>query len=164
MDKIKRNPSRKECEETIRRILMTEVLENGSNKHFKSAKDFMKYFESLYPAGDSLNKQVQRAVKALEMPKDEAGYFIINKTAGQMDEDKELGRMFRRMNAKTFDLEKYETLFLKVDGKYKDYLMQLISESKTFEGKYVTMISASAGIIFYTESKAGLETLINSLI
>lgn len=164
MESIKKNPSRKECEETIRRILMTEVLENGKNSHFKSAKDFMKYFESLYPAGESLNKQVQRAVKALEMPKDEYGYFIINKTAGQMDEDRELGRLFRRMNASTMNLDEYETLFLKVDGRYKDYLMQLIEESETFKEKYVTMVAASNGIILYTDNKASLERLIESLM
>ena len=66
----RRNPSRKECEDIIRRILMTEVLEKGTNEHFKTAADFMKYFESLYPASDSLTKQVQRAIKSLAMPKD----------------------------------------------------------------------------------------------
>lgn len=43
-----------------RRILMTEVLEKGKNEHFRTAADFMKYFESLYPASDALTKQVQR--------------------------------------------------------------------------------------------------------
>ena len=68
---IRKNPSRETCENTIRRILMTEVLEHGKNKHFRSASDFMKYFESLYPASDALTKQVQRAIKAMDMPKDE---------------------------------------------------------------------------------------------
>ena len=63
----RRSPSREACEKTIKRILMTEVLENGRNKHFKSAADFMNYFESLYPASDALTKQVQRAVKALDI-------------------------------------------------------------------------------------------------
>lgn len=79
--KLRKNPSRKECEDIIRRILMTEMLEKGKNEHFKTATDFMKYFESLYPASDSLTKQVQRAIKSLDMPKDPNGYFIINKTA-----------------------------------------------------------------------------------
>ena len=72
----RKNPSRETCEKTITRILMTEVLEHGQNLHFRSASDFMNYFESLYPASDALTKQVQRAIKALDMPKDEKGYFI----------------------------------------------------------------------------------------
>ena len=30
-DTIRKNPSRKECEKAIRRILITEILENGKN-------------------------------------------------------------------------------------------------------------------------------------
>ena len=67
---LRRNPSREACEGEIKRILMTEVLENGGNYHFRTAADFMDYFESLYPKSDALTKQVQRAVKALNMPKD----------------------------------------------------------------------------------------------
>ena len=44
---LRKNPSRETCEGIIKRILMTEVLENGSNKHFRFASDFMNYFESL---------------------------------------------------------------------------------------------------------------------
>ena len=72
---LRKNPSRETCENIIKRILMTEVLENGSNKHFRFASDFMNYFESLYPASDALTKQVQRAIKSLDMPKDENGYL-----------------------------------------------------------------------------------------
>lgn len=73
---LRKNPSREACEGIIKHILMTEVLEKGKNEHFRSAADFMSYFESLYPASDALTKQVQRAVKALDMPKDDDGYFI----------------------------------------------------------------------------------------
>ena len=54
--RLRKNPSRKECEDIIRRILMTEMLEKGKNEHFKTATDFMKYFESLDPASDSLTR------------------------------------------------------------------------------------------------------------
>ena len=81
---LRKNPSRETCEGIIRRILMTEVLEKGKNEHFRTAADFMKYFESLYPASDALTKQVQRAIRSLNMPKDELGYFIPNKTAEQV--------------------------------------------------------------------------------
>ncbi len=164
METIKKNPSRKECEEQIKRILMTEVLENGKNSHFKTAKDFMKYFESLYPVGDSLNKQVQRAIKSLDMPKDENGYFVINKTSAQMDEDREIGRLLRSSKAETLDLDSYDKLFLKIEDKYRDYFIRLLHDSLTFKGKFVTIVNSSDGLIIYTENKTNLETLINSLM
>ena len=161
---LRKNPSRKECEKVIKKILMTEVLERGTNEHFKTAADFMSYFQSLYPASSSLTKQVQRAVKALEMPKDERGYFIINKTEAQLNQDKEIAFLMKKTNAEIAPFEEYETLFLKVDGRYKDYLYQLISESDTFEDKIITMINSSKGLILFTNYKHQLEILINSLI
>ena len=50
---LRKNPSREAWEKVIKRILMTEVLEHGSNQHFRFASDFMNYFESLYPASDA---------------------------------------------------------------------------------------------------------------
>ena len=88
--KLRKNPSREACEGIIKRILMTEILEKGKNEHFRTAADFMSYFESLYPASDALTKQVQRAVKAMDMPKDDTGYFIPNKTTEQLAEEKNL--------------------------------------------------------------------------
>ena len=85
-----KNPSRKECEKIIRRILITEILENGKNKHFRMATDFTKYFESLYPASESLTKQIQRAVKSMDMPKDEDGFFIVDRTVKQVEKEKNL--------------------------------------------------------------------------
>lgn len=162
--RTKKNPSRKECEDIIRRILMTEVLEKGKNQHFKNATDFMRYFESLYPASDSLTKQVQRAVRSLEMPKDKNGYFIINKTQSQMEHDKDISRLLNKSQASFSSLDECETLFLKVDEKYKSYLLQLITESITFKDKYVTVLESSNGLIFYTENKTTLKLLIESLL
>ncbi len=161
---LRKNPSRKECEKVIKKILMTEVLERGTNEHFKSASDFMSYFQSLYPASDSLTKQVQRAVKALGMPKDERGYFIINKTEEQLYQDKEIAFLFKKTNSSIIPFEEYESLFLKCEGKYKDYLYQLLYESDTFADKIITMINSSNGIILFTNNKHQLEILINSLI
>ena len=59
-NQLRKNPSRETCESIIRRILMTELTQNGKNRHFRKAADFMSYFESLYPASDALTKQVQR--------------------------------------------------------------------------------------------------------
>ncbi len=63
-NQLRKNPSRETCESIIRRILMTELTQNGKNRHFRKATDFMSYFESLYPASDALTKQVQRAVQS----------------------------------------------------------------------------------------------------
>ena len=161
---LRKNPSRKECENVIKKILMTEVLERGTNEHFKSASDFMSYFQSLYPASDSLTKQVQRAVKNLGMPKDERGYFIINKTEAQLEQDKEIAFLMKKTNASLVPLEEYETLFLKTDPGHKDYLYQLLSESDTFSDKVITMINSSNGILLYTNNKHQLEIMVNSLI
>lgn len=161
---LRKNPSRKECEKIIKKILMTEVLERGTNEHFKSASDFMKYFQSLYPASDSLTKQVQRAVKSLQMPKDEKGYFIINKTEAQLNQDREIAFLMQKCNSSIMPFENYETVFLKADKKYKDYLYQLLMESETFADKIITMVNSSNGIILYTDKKQQLEIMINSLI
>ena len=161
---LRKNPSRKECENIIKKILMTEVLERGTNEHFKTAADFMSYFQSLYPASDSLTKQVQRAVKALAMPKDDKGYFIINKSEAQLNQDKEIAFLLKKTNASLQPFENYETLFIKTDGKYKDYLYQLLTESETFADKVITIINSSNGLILFTNNKHQLEILINSLI
>ena len=116
----RKNPSRESCEKVIKRILMTEVLEQGTNKHFRSAADFMKYFESLYPASDALSKQVQRAVKALQMPKDENGFFIVNKTAAQLEQEKQITQLFSTAHVAVDPMEAYETVFLSADAPMKE--------------------------------------------
>ncbi len=161
--KIK-NPSRKTCEDIIKRILMTEVLEKGYNAHFKTAVDFMSYFESLYPASDSLLKQVQRAVKSLNMPKDSNGYFIINKSKDQLDQDQDISFFLHRGNVAIASIDDCDTLFLQADGVYKDFLIKLIQESITFQDKYVTILPTSNGLLFYTYNKTQLQVLIESLL
>ncbi len=161
---LRKNPSRKTCETIIKRILMTEVLEKGVNRHFRQASDFMNYFESLYPASDSLTKQVQRAVKAMDMPKDEHGYFIINKSHEQLEQEKDLRYLFEKGSASVCALEEYETVFLRADTRICSYLMDRIQNSLTFQGKYLTMVQTSDGILFYTENRAVLSTLLDSLI
>lgn len=162
---LKKNPSRATCEEIIRRILMTEVLEKGTNHHFKTAADFMKYFESLYPAGPGLTKQVQRAVKSLHMPKDDGGYFIINKTEDQLAQDEELRSLLHRSHAFVFSSDQpLESLFLSVDSKRRDYLYQLFLESATFQDKFVTIVSSSGGLLFYTQNRTQLVRLIENLL
>lgn len=158
------NPSRKECEDIIRRILMTEMLEKGKNEHFKTAADFLKYFESLYPAGDALTKQVQRAIKSLAMPKDERGYFIINKTADQLEQDHEISYLLKKSDAHIVSLDECETLFLAANDSCRTYLMEQMHTSKTFAGKYVTILPTSEGLLIYTKNAAQLRILIESLM
>ena len=152
---LRKNPSRQTCETIIKRILMTEVLEKGTNRHFKQASDFMSYFESLYPASDSLAKQVQRAVKSMNMPKDSNGYFIINKSREQLEQEEDLRYLFQKASASVEPLE---------DAKLASYLMDTIEGSITFQDKYITMVKTSNGILFYTLNKPVLVTLLNSLI
>lgn len=164
MPNLKRNPSRKTCEEAIRRILMTEVLEQGKNMHFKNAMDFMGYFEALYPPSPSLIKQVQRAIRSMDLPKDEDGFFIINKTKSQLKHDAEISLLLNKSAAEIVPLEEYETLFLSLSAEYKSYLLQLIDESPTLRGKYITILDTSEGFIFYTYNKDVLSTMLSSLI
>lgn len=161
---LRKNPSRETCEGIIKRILMTEILEKGKNAHFKTAADFMNYFESLYPASDALTKQVQRAVKSLNMPKDDAGYFIPNKTTEQLEEEKELQYLLGKGDAAIYSMQDCHPVFLKVSTELASYLLDVINRSSVFEGKYITAHCTSNGILFYTKNPSQLEILINSLI
>ena len=161
---LKKNPSRQACESTIKRILMTEVLENGCNRHFRTASDFMSYFEALYPASSALTKQVQRAIKSLNMPKDEFGYFIPNKTAAQLTHETELTELFRKSDASILSLKDCEPFFIQTNKELRSYLIHTIESSPLFQGKYVTITEASNGIILYTRHYSQLEILVNSLL
>ncbi len=161
---MRKNPSRETCEGIIKRILMTEVLEHGRNKHFRFASDFMNYFESLYPASDALTKQVQRAVKSLDMPKDEFGYFIVNKTSAQLEHEKEITNILKNADVSIHPMEQVETVFLTVNDYLKSYLIHLLETSETFKGKYLTILETSNGLLIYTENKKQLLILLNSLI
>ena len=136
---------------------MTEVLEKGKNEHFRTAADFMKYFESLYPASDALTKQVQRAIRSLNMPKDELGYFIPNKTAEQLEQEQELTYIFKKANADVCRMDDYQPLFLKADDAVSSYMLSRITDSPLFQGKYLTAHTVPGGILFYTKNPNQLE-------
>ena len=159
----RKNPSRVTCENTIKRILMTEVLEHGTNCHFRTAADFMNYFESLYPASDALTKQVQRAVKAMDMHRDEQGYFIVNKTVEQFEQEKEITQLFTQAHVKVHPMEQVETIFLEADSHMREYLIHMLQTSVTFQGKFLTLVETSNGVLIYTENKNQLMILLNSL-
>lgn len=160
---LRKNPSRETCEKAIRRILITEVLEHGRNEHFRTASDFMSYFESLYIASDALTKQVQRAVKAMDMPKDEKGFFIVDKTVSQHEEDNELRKVLEAAGASVVEAANMECVFLKAATYMQDQLIHLFTNSKSFEGKIITIVKTYNGIIIYTENAKNLASLLNSL-
>ena len=159
---LKKNPSRSACEKIIQRILMTEILEKGKNHQFKNATDFMPFFESLYPTSPSLTKQVQRAVKSMALPKDDFGFFVINKSEIQLDEDQEIGRVLKRGHADIYKSQ-IESVFLKLEPNVIDYLYDLISRSSSFKDKYITLIKSSDGLFFLTKSSSQLQILLSSL-
>lgn len=161
---LRKNPSRVSCENTIRRILMTEILETGKNEHFKTAADFMTYFESLYPASDGLTKQVQRAIRSMNMPRDERGYFIPNKTVEQVEQEKQMKYLFSMADAHVVPLEAAVPLFLKVEPHFAPCLLQTMEENAAFREKYITAVPAYNGIVFYTDCPSQLKVLLESMI
>ncbi|MCR5666738.1 MAG: hypothetical protein K6G01_07880 [Eubacterium sp.] len=160
---IRKNPSREQCEQVIRRILITELLENGSNSHFKNASDFLGYFESLYPASAALTKQIQRAVKSMDLPKDDNGYFIINKTHKQLEEEQDIRNLLSLSNARQVSLEEMTPVFLQVADAYKEALMDLIAHSTTFENKFDVLLPAHNGLLFYTTKPDELNSILTEL-
>ena len=159
----RKSPSRETCESAIKRILMTEVLQNGSNKHFRSAADFMNYFESLYTPSDALTKQVQRAIKSLNMPRDEKGYYIVNKTTVQLEQERQLRKVLEDGNASIHPMDNVETVLLHADPGVRSYLIHLIERSESFQDKYITIAETSNGLLFFTKCKNKLMILLNSL-
>lgn len=163
-NKSKRNPSRETCETIIRRILTTEVSEKGTNAHFRQAADFMSYFESLYPASDALTKQVQRAIKSMDMPKDDNGYFIINKTKEQLAQESELKHLMQQGEFLLNPMEHCETVFIKAPTASLDYLIYQLSNWDLLKDNYITMIKSFNGVLIYTQDKSTVLSIIDSII
>lgn len=160
----KKNPSRETCENIIRRILMTEVLEKGTNTHFRQAADFMSYFESLYPASDALTKQVQRAIRSMDLPKDAQGFFIINRTREQLAQEAELKHLIRQGHFAVNPMEDCETVLIEAPAECLDYLLHRLNNWELLKDKYITMVKACNGILIYTTDKSGLLPLISSIM
>ena len=155
-NQLRKNPSRETCESIIRRILMTELTQNGKNRHFRKAADFMSYFESLYPASDALTKQVQRAVQSL--------HFIVDKTAAQVEQEQCLGKLFADANVSLHPMEQVETVFLSVPSHMQELLLHTFEQSDLFAGQILTIVRTCNGLLIYTEDKKQLLSLLNRLI
>lgn len=151
-----KNPSRKSCEQTIKRILTREFEEYGENHHFKQASDFMIYFESLHPASPSLTKQVQRAVNALNIPRDENGYFIINKTVEEYKAEQELSLLLQ--SSSLVNLQSCTPILIKTEYWKRKHVLHLIKTTPELQNLYVTLTETDSGILIYTENP---EKLIN---
>jgi hypothetical protein len=162
-NRLRKNPSRETCEGIIKRILTTEVKQHGSNTHFKGASDFMNYFESLYPASDALTKQVQRAIKAMNMPRDESGYLIVDKSVEQYEQESLISNLFLREKLKVDPMEDIETVFVAAPPYLHAYLIQLFESTVSFQGKFLTIAPVSNGLLFYTARKEALLNSLNSL-
>ncbi len=162
--RVRVNPSREKCEMIITRILTTEIRENGKNIHFKNAMDFMTYFESLYPSGGSLTKQVQRAIKAMDLAKDENGYFTLDKTKTQIEDEKELSNILKKTSAKLSEQISFDMILLEADANYKSYLMQLLSESESLRALFITIVDTMDGLLFLTSNKEQLSMELQRLI
>lgn len=129
-----------------------------------SATDFMSYFESLYPASDALTKQVQRAVQSLHMPKDADGFFIVDKTAAQVEQEQCLGKLFADANVSLHPMEQVETVFLSVPSHMQELLLHTFEQSDLFAGQFLTIVRTCNGLLIYTEDKKQLLSLLNRLI
>lgn len=134
------------------------------NRHFRKATDFMSYFESLYPASDALTKQVQRAVQSLHMPKDADGFFIVDKTAAQVEQEQCLGKLFADANVSLHPMEQVETVFLSVPSHMQELLLHTFEQSNLFAGQILTIVRTCNGLLIYTEDKKQLLSLLNRLI
>ena len=111
-----------------------------------------------------MTKQVQRAIRSMNMPKNEQGYFIPNKTAEQLAQEQELHRLLQKTNAAVFTMQDYTPVFLQTAPEVVSYLMHQIEQSPAFVDKYLTMQPCSNGIMFYSNCPQKLKVLLNSLI
>ena len=162
--RVRVNPSRATCEEIIRRILTTEKTENGGNHHFKTGADFMTYFESLYPSGPALTKQVQRAIRSMGLAKDEQGYFLIDKTKDDQAAENELSALLKKTSAAVSSLGNCETVLLSAEPEHRSYLASLVSDTKSLKPLYHTIIETFDGILFLTSDAVALQNALNRLI
>ena len=117
----------------------------------------MGYFESLYPASSGLTKQVQRAVRSLNFPKDENGYFIVNKTSKQLKQEAELKSAFQMASVSPLVLTEYTPVFLSAKPSLCPYLKELIQNA-------ITIAETSNGLLLYTNQPKELEKLCHSLL
>lgn len=157
-----KNPSRKSCEQTIKKILTREFEEYGENHHFKQASDFMIYFESLHPASPGLTKQVQRAVNALDLPRDENGYFMINKTVEEYKAEQELSHLLQASSL--VNLLDCTPILINAEPWKHDHIIHLIKSAPQLQQLYVTLAKADNGVLLYTKKPEELLSFFSEFL
>ena len=157
-----KNPSRKSCEQTIKRILTREFEEYGENHHFKQASDFMIYFESLHPSSPGLTKQVQRAINALNLPRDENGYFIINKTVEEYKAEQELSLLLQ--SSTLINLQNCTPILIKTEYWKRKHVIHLIRSAPELQRLFVTLTETDSGILIYTKNPEKLTEFFSEFI
>ena len=98
------------------------------------------------------------------MPRDERGYFIVNKTSEQFEQDKEISRLLQSSEASLKSLEESEPVLLEVPTELADYLMYTLSSSISLKGHYDTMVKAYNGIIIYTRERSRILSYLQTLL
>ena len=124
----------------------------------------MKYFESLYPTSGALVKQVQRAIKSLDMPKDKDGFFIINKTKKQYEYECEISKILNQNNSYPIGNSNIESIFLNLPNDCVQYVTGLFNKIDSLKESYITIIETNNGLLFLTENKDLLLDEIKKII
>jgi hypothetical protein len=87
----------------------------------------------------------------------------VNKTVDQFEQEQEIRRAFAQADVSIDSMEQIETVFVSAAVHMRTYLIHLLEESVTFEGKFLTILETSNGLLIYTNNKKQLLVLLNSL-
>lgn len=161
----RKNPSRKQCEDLIKRILWTEVTEKGRNTQFRKATDFLPLFESLYPSSDGLTRQIQRALKELNLPKDSSGFLDIQSSTEEAQSEQKIAELLHATHLNEESLQSFQlpAQFLPIQSPEKDYLYSLLKKATTKTSPWLTIIDSSNGLIFLTEDPEKLKAYLRNI-
>lgn len=96
--------------------------------------------------------------------RDERGYFIVNKTSEQFEQDKEISRLLQSGEASLKSLAESEPVLIEVPTELADYLMYTLSSSISLKGHYDTMVKAYNGIIIYTRERSRILSYLQTLL
>ena len=98
------------------------------------------------------------------MPKDEDGFFIVDRTVKQMEKEKSLKAILSESESVVTDLSGYAPILVKTDPHNRIYLMHLISEVSTLNDKIAAMTECSVGVILYTVEKEKVLSILDRLL
>lgn len=122
----------------------------------------MIYFESLHPASPGLTKQVQRAVSALNLPRDENGYFMINKTVEEYRAEQELSHLLQ--SSSLVNLENCTPILIKTEPWKREHVIFLIKSAPELQMLYETIAEADNGVVLYTKNPEKLISFFSEFI